>query len=838
MNKIRLFTLIVTAFFANILVAQVNNRELHPLPQKITDHNRQISLAGPWRIDNKASVSEGALTGYEQLLSVSKSSKQIIEFRKLSKKSPLYGVDGGYALNISEKGIRVEANAENGYFYALQTLTQLIQSNDGTLKLPVCEIEDYPNINFRGTVEGFYGEPWTHTDRLEQLKFYGKLKMNTYIYGPKDDPYHSSPNWRQPYPEKEANQIKELVEAANQNYVNFVWAIHPGKDIKWNRTDSLALIDKFEKMYELGVRHFAVFFDDISGDGVNANKQADLLNYIQSDFLEKKKNVTPLIMCPTEYNKSWSNPAPGTYLDILGEKLHPNVQVMWTGNSVVADITREGLDWINNRIKRNAYIWWNFPVSDYVRDHLLMGPSYGLDKEGISRMSGFVSNPMDKAEPSKVAIFSVGEYTWNMKAYDPQQSWEDACHYIMREAPEALLCFAAHNSDPGHNWHRYRREESVKIKPVVDAFVSSLEKGQSPANPKALVSLFDSIAITPSVIRNKSNNKRLLEQIDPWLKQFELLGKAGRISLIMAEEYKKGDLNTAWDLYKDNSALLNEMEWNDLNLNQNPYQPGVKTGSLVLTPFVKRMNTWVEQGLLKAVMPSGEHVKTTLVSSAPAVYSSIQKLQNQAITERKQVLSVSPILEVMDLNPGQYIGLSWGLDRKVSEITFNLGNVGIASNCLFEVSKDGQTWTEVSVENNSNQFNVKSVPAGTCLFRIKSEADAPIQIRLNELRAKIEKSEALAPDYYAGDANLNSFVAVGKAQKIEFRNSDTTKKEGVSLFVSALPGNVIVKGTNAQGVTQTVFAGRSELIRIAHKDLVSITVFAEEGANIHEVVWK
>ena len=61
--------------------------------------------------------------------------------------------------------------------------------------------------------------------------------MNSYLYGPKDDPYHSCPNWRLPYPEKEAQHIKELVDACNRNYVDFVWAIHPGQDIKWNEED-------------------------------------------------------------------------------------------------------------------------------------------------------------------------------------------------------------------------------------------------------------------------------------------------------------------------------------------------------------------------------------------------------------------------------------------------------------------------------------------------------------------------------------------------------------------------------------------------------------------------
>lgn len=68
-------------------------------------------------------------------------------------------------------------------------------------------------------------------------------------------------------------------------------------------------------------------------------------------------------MCPTEYNKSWSNPAKGSYLDILGEKLQPSIHIMWTGDRVISDITSAGMDSINARIKRPAYIWWNFPVA-------------------------------------------------------------------------------------------------------------------------------------------------------------------------------------------------------------------------------------------------------------------------------------------------------------------------------------------------------------------------------------------------------------------------------------------------------------------------------------------
>lgn len=219
--------------------------------------------------------------------------------------------------------------------------------------------------------------------------------------------------------------------------VDFVWAIHPGQDIKWNQEDRDLLLAKFEKMYDLGVRSFAVFFDDISGEGTNPNKQAELLNYIDEKFVKVKPDVTPLVMCPTEYNKSWSNPK-GNYLTTLGEKLNPSIQIMWTGDRVISDITKDGIAWINARIKRPAYIWWNFPVSDYVRDHLLLGPVYGNDTQIADQMSGFVTNPMEHAEASKIAIYSVAGYAWNPEKYNSEQTWKDAIRTILPSAADEL----------------------------------------------------------------------------------------------------------------------------------------------------------------------------------------------------------------------------------------------------------------------------------------------------------------------------------------------------------------------------------------------------------------
>ena len=509
---------------------------IFPEPQEVTISSQTYAPSHGYTLRGINNPDADAVKLLKEALPFAKSGKSLpLEIKKLKDKTPEMQRSGAYTLTITKKGITIGIVDDNSLFYAAQTLKQLAKYDEGKKILPLCSIKDYPDVLFRGTVEGFYGQPWSHADRIEQIRFYGRIKLNTYIYGPKDDPYHSSPNWRKPYPAEEAEHIKELAKEAAHNKVNFVWAIHPGQDIQWNLTDSMNILSKFEKMYDLGVRSFAVFFDDISGEGARPEKQAGLLNYIHKEFITKKNDVQPLIMCPTEYNRSW---AKTDYLDILGTQLDPAIQIMWTGDRVVADITKEGVEWVNSRIRRPAYIWWNFPVSDYCQDHLLMGPAYGLDTQAAGTMTGFVSNPMEYAEASKVAIFGVGMYTWNIENYDPTQAWKDACDFIMPEASMAFRIFCEHNCDPGPNGHQYRREESANYVAPIQTFLAGYKKNTFPEQSANLLgTLFAQITASPSMIYSQSPNKRLIEQINPWLIQFEFLGKAGTSALHMAHAW-------------------------------------------------------------------------------------------------------------------------------------------------------------------------------------------------------------------------------------------------------------------------------------------------------------
>ena len=498
----------------------------------------------------------------------------------------------GYYLKIDKEGIVVAGADRRGVFYGVQTLVQLI----ALPKLPLVEVTDYPDVPYRGVVEGFYGVPWSREARLSQLDFYGRNKMNIYIYGPKGDPYHSSPNWRKPYPAQEAEQLKELVECARRNEVLFYWAIHPGKDIRWNTEDRDLLMEKFESMHRLGIRAFAVFFDDISGEGTSAEKQVELLNDIYHNFVKVKGDVAPLLMCPTEYNRLWTK-LEGGYLATLGGKLHPDIGILWTGDKVVACIDKPTMQFVNPLLKRKAFIWWNFPVSDYVRDRLLLGAVYGNGTDIDDDISAFISNPMEHAEASKIALFSIADYAWNMDAYKSDASWRRAVRYLMPGHAAALQVFASHNSDLGGNEHDFRREESEQIRPALERLLDAYcrEGKREVAAASAVTEECERMIASADLLLASDENPALIKEITPWLMQFKLLGEYGREVLCMLAaqcDGKKTELEKAASHAKALQVLMKKI---DATYNQNGFQPGVKTGSCHLKPAFDRLYQEVVQ---------------------------------------------------------------------------------------------------------------------------------------------------------------------------------------------------------------------------------------------------
>lgn len=795
---------------------------INPTPHKLTvDRNNMLDMTSGLVLKDKQDKFSQDL-GFLTL--AKKGVKLTIDFgKKAALKQGVKEVSGAYAMHIDKKGISIVGYDERGAFYGIQTLRQLMESPIAQNKqLPYLDINDYPDLPNRGVVEGFYGTPWSHQVRMSLIDFYGKFKMNTYLYGPKDDPFHSCPNWRLPYPEKEAQNIKELVEACKRNRVDFVWAIHPGQDIKWNEEDYQNLVNKFNWMYDLGVRDFAIFFDDISGEGTNPVKQTELLNRLTDEFVKVKGDVSPLTVCPTDYSKLWANPTPQGSLAIYGNTLNPDIKIFWTGDVVCSDLTPETMEWINSRIKRPAYYWWNYPVQDYVRNFILQGPAYGLDTSLTKDdVCGVISNPMEHGEASKLALYGVADYAWNIANYNPINNWERGLNELAPEAKDAYRTFAIHSCDTENG---YRRDESWETKTFRIA-------DWNDAAAQALKAEFEKIEKVPAEMEQGCENKALLQELRPWLVEFGKLGTRGKHTIELGQIFRSGKSDADfWSKYIQN--LMSKEDRKNYEAH--------KSGTLKLQPFYENAMDDMSHEFLKK-----------LLGSTPKDYKGIGSFGNSGTILTKLMLdndTTTFYTSGIGQKDGDWIGVDLRDVRDVTEVSILQGrnsvdDVDYFDHAILECSADGKTWTPLIGELTKQYvINWKGDAIKARYVRLKrldSERKNYASVRsfdVNPLHAENLgfKLEAENPQQavYAFDQNLATSYQV--AQSISFEVPQGVK--AYTLLMNELSSPLKIKQFDKKGnlLSETTVSSPYFKLELTNDKVTKVSL--EGKAEIFEVI--
>ncbi|MER6518406.1 beta-N-acetylglucosaminidase domain-containing protein [Streptomyces sp. NPDC001553] len=486
----------------------------------------------------------------------------------------------GYALSVrgSRRHGQVTLGGHDaaGQFYAVQTMRGLFRfegGDDPNWRVAGAEISDFPAMALRGTVEGFYGLPWTHAERLDQMDFYGDVKANTYVYAPKDDPYHRG-RWRDPYPAAKLADLGELVRRATANHVRFTFAVSPGESICYSDPeDRRALKAKLAALHDLGTRAFSIPLDDISytrwncegdraaygapGRASAARAQADLLNDVQHDFVATHSGTEPLQTVPTEYGDLTDT----AYKQTLRSTLDPAVVVMWTGTDVVPPkITAEEADRASALFGRKVFVWDNYPVNDFgnTSGRLLLAP-YDKREPGLSRhLAGIVANPMNQPYASKVAVFGVADFTWNDTAYDAAGNNRRAMAYLAGghlPSTEALLVLGdlQHMAPTfgGTPW----QPQAPELARRVARFWRDWDGGDRAAAVRELRTYAEAIRQAPTTVRGGRVQPGFTLDAAPWLDATALWGEAMVRTLDALDARRTGDNDTADRLLAESRAL-------------------------------------------------------------------------------------------------------------------------------------------------------------------------------------------------------------------------------------------------------------------------------------------
>ncbi|NJB95676.1 beta-N-acetylglucosaminidase domain-containing protein [Xanthomonas arboricola] len=458
--------------------------------------------------------------------------------------------------------ITLAGHDKDGLFHAAQTLRQLVERP----AIPTLAIQDHPAMPIRGTIEGFYGAPWSMADRSKHIAFLARSKANTFIYSPKDDPY-ARDRWREAYPAATLKALGKLAATARRNHVDFVYAISPGPTVCFSDpADAKALLRKFDAFRALGVRSFYVALDDIeytkwncerdkttfgaSGAQAAGIAQSHLLNLVQADLVARHDAASELIMVPTEYYDAKESP----YKEALRKHLDPKIVVQWTGTDVVPPaISIPDARAATKAFGRKTLLWDNYPVNDFETSagRLLMAP-YARREAGLSaELSGIVSNPMNQEVPSRVAVMGLTAFAWNDTGYDAQRTWHAAARDLAggdAQVTAALLTFfdtqhlaPTFGSQP---W----QEQAPRLKAVLDHVRETIALGDAAARSQAIAELArtaDAFAAAPQSIRAGVADKGFAEQSRPWLEAMEGWGRALQQTAAGLDAANRGDAQAA-----------------------------------------------------------------------------------------------------------------------------------------------------------------------------------------------------------------------------------------------------------------------------------------------------
>jgi hyaluronoglucosaminidase len=269
------------------------------------------------------------------------------------------------------------------------------------------------NVFLTGVVEGFYGRPWSHADRMAYATYLPRLGLNSYLYCPKSDPYLRK-LWTQQWPAEKFSQMQELAGAYRDQQLQWGVGLSPYALYQsYGATERKALRAKVEYLTALDMPLLAILFDDMPGAIDNlAARQAEILEDVCH-----WAGASRILVCPTYYSfdpvlEKHFGAMPSGYWGQLGVEMPAGVEIFWTGNKVCSDdITREDITSIVSELGRPVMLWDNYPVNDGAlrSRYLYTSALTARDRDVDGHLTGHFCNPMNQSLLSLLALTGLGE---------------------------------------------------------------------------------------------------------------------------------------------------------------------------------------------------------------------------------------------------------------------------------------------------------------------------------------------------------------------------------------------------------------------------------------------
>ncbi|KAM9660613.1 protein O-GlcNAcase-like isoform 2-T2 [Morphnus guianensis] len=224
---------------------------------------------------------------------------------------------------------------------------------------------------------------------------------------------HSTPSALSPA------RMRSLIEAAQEQGVEFVFAISAGQDMVFSSAgDRLLLQEKLRQVAAMGCHSFALLFDDIDPCMCQADRDvfpslAQAQASVANEVYQELGQPSVFLFCPTEYCSSLCSPSPSQscYLLTIGQELLPGIGVIWTGPKVVSqELSATQLEEVEGVLRRRPVIWDNLYANDYDCRRVFLGPYMGRAPGLMSRLHGLLLNPNCELQANFIPIHTLGSW--------------------------------------------------------------------------------------------------------------------------------------------------------------------------------------------------------------------------------------------------------------------------------------------------------------------------------------------------------------------------------------------------------------------------------------------
>jgi hypothetical protein len=364
----------------------------------------------------------------------------------------------GYFLSIDKPveqvSILIAGNSEQGRFYGLQTLRQLTLGE----RLHGADILDTPTMARRGNVvsAGRFHRPevW---DRMGELKYNMAWSQGSYLNT------KFKYRWREPLTASDLASARDVHEMARSNFVELYFVMGPRSEfnprpprdvvrpfpgeIQYSSDEDIQLIvDKFDALVGVGVRHFGLNFDDLRNHREDELIGADKQRWGDDDAGRGKAHAHLV----DEVAKRLGARHPGQVIEIIAVPMaywYPSrrgeAYNRAFGAGMPEDITTITCSYTDADVLamqaltgRPTLVWHNYYHEaakyppPFQRTHpIYASPFVGLytwtDPAVRAAMNGFLNFPPARDDPGLISWTTPADFAWAPDRYDPGRSFQE-----------------------------------------------------------------------------------------------------------------------------------------------------------------------------------------------------------------------------------------------------------------------------------------------------------------------------------------------------------------------------------------------------------------------------